>query len=69
MGGQSTITDITNIVLNPDHNALKSFIPDDIRNGASVFITALPASIEYIWQDGKVIDKDGKVILDCTLKR
>lgn len=69
LGGQSTITDITNIVLNPDHNALKSFILDDIRNGASVFITALPASLKFIWRDGKVIDKDGKVIMDCTSKK
>jgi hypothetical protein len=69
LGGKSQITDITNIVLNPDHDALKSFIPDDIRNGASVFITALPLSINYIWQDGKVIDKAGKIIMDCTLKK
>lgn len=69
LGGQSKITDITNIVLNPDHDALKSFIPDDIPNGAFVYITALPTSIKHTCQDGKVLDDKGNVIMDCMPKK
>ena len=31
-------------VLNPDHEALNSFVPDDIPNGAKVFISGSPAN-------------------------
>ena len=68
LGGESKIFDITSIVLNPDHEALRSFIPDDIPNGATVLITALSPSIEYIWQDGKLLDGKGNVIMDCRPK-
>jgi len=60
-----THTKVTEILMNPDHDALGSFIPDDIPDGAKVHIVQFP-SIQYTWQDGKVIDKDGKVIMDST---
>ena len=50
--------------LNPDHQKEKSFDTDFIRNGARVSLVGV-RSIRYIWQDGKVIDQDGKVIIDC----
>jgi len=65
---ENKITNITNIVLNPDHDALKSFIPDDIPNEATVKFTALPPSKEFIWQDGKVVDANGKIVMDCLKK-
>ena len=52
-------------VLNPDHGTLKSFVPDDIPNGASANIVSFPSSLAFIWQDGKVVDKRGKVIKTC----
>lgn len=54
----------TEFILNPDHDALGSFVPDDIENGARVHITGVEG-INYTWQDRKVVDQDGKVIVDC----
>ena len=53
----------------PDHDALQSFIPNDIQNGAIVKIVALPTSVEFVWQDGKVVDDKGNVIMDCMPKK
>ena len=47
---------ITDIVLNPDHDALGSFLPDDIPNGAIIFAHGA----RYIWQDGKLVDEKGR---------
>ena len=67
---------ITEMILNPDHNALGSFYLDDIRNGAIVTIGWDRESQrmrghkgKYKWQDGQVIDKDGKVIMNCRPKK
>jgi hypothetical protein len=64
---------ITKFLLNPDHEALRSFVPDDIRNGATVFITsAADASgglLKYEWHDGQVLDSNGHVAFDSTRKR
>jgi hypothetical protein len=58
---------VTDIVLNPDHEALNSFVPDDIENGARVYIIGLEG-IRYTWRDGAVVDKDGhKVDLKNSL--
>jgi len=51
----------TEVILNPDHEALGSFVPDDVRNGAKVFVAGID-NISYTWQDGKVVDANGKVI-------
>jgi hypothetical protein len=59
----------TEVIINPDHEALGSFAPDDIRNGAIVRFTALPPSKEFLWQDGKVVDKDGREVdVDMLIK-
>jgi len=50
----TVISDITSIVLNPDHDALKSFTPYDIPNGAPVTIMAFH-KVKYVWQDGKPV--------------
>jgi hypothetical protein len=59
---------ITEIVLNPDHEALGSFIPDYIPNGTKAHIYGIPY-IRYTWQDGKIIDANGTIIVDCSNKR
>jgi hypothetical protein len=52
---------ITHFELNPDHEALRSFEPDYIRDGAPVQIIGV-RGVRYIWQDGKVVDSDGHEI-------
>jgi hypothetical protein len=58
---------VTKFLLNPDHKALRSFVPDDIRNGAAVYAEGRTNSngsiIRDEWRDGQVVDKNGKVIL------
>lgn len=62
---------VTEIILNPDHDALRSFAPDDIPDGAQVtayvdlnsgFITAWDPL--YLWQsDAKlVVDRKGQCV-------
>jgi len=68
VGTEDESINVTNIVLNPDHDALKSFIPDDIPNGATENIVAFPPSMEFIWQEGKVVDKTSRVIMDSKPK-
>lgn len=59
---------VTDIALTPDHAALRSFVPDDIKNGAWVTINPVlhqpfnPRNLP-LWQDGRVVDRAGKVIL------
>lgn len=55
------------MILDPDHDALRSFERDDIKNGATVYLEGVPG-ITYIWQDGQVVDDKGRVILDCKRK-
>ena len=47
----------TEVILNPDHNALGSFVPDDIKNGSRVHIVQVPG-MTYTWQ------RDKKFIMD-----
>ena len=58
----------TRFLVNPDHDALRSFLPDDIDNGTEVAFADSKGDkvIYYTWQDGKVVDKHGKVIFACT---
>jgi len=58
---------ITEFILNPDHKALGSFKPSYIRNGTTTHIIGIKG-ITYRWKDGCVVDKSGKVIMDCRLK-
>jgi len=57
------------ITLDPDHDALKSFTTDDIPNGCDVRLRSLPPSTKFVWQDGKVVDNQGSVVLDCIPKK
>ncbi len=43
---------VKDIKLNPNHEAMNSFVPDDIKNGAYVTITGDRKNI-YTWRDGK----------------
>lgn len=56
---------VTEIILNPDHDALgsfDSFVIDDIRNGALVHVAGIQ-EIDFRWQDGELIpDVDEFVI-------
>ncbi len=65
---------ITKFLLNPDHEALRSFLPDDIRNGATVYwsegrTTPQGGLLKYEWRDGKVLDPEGKAAFDSRLTR
>ncbi len=63
-------TKITHFVLNPDHAALRSFKPDDIRNGAAAAINpTLRTGTNYLlrWQDGCIADKEGKVLFESRM--
>ena len=63
-----TNCNFTKITLDPDHDSLGSFVPDDIMNGAAVYIRGVPR-IKYTWQDGKCVDEDGRgVDLDELIK-
>ena len=41
------------VIFNPDHEAMKSFVPD-FPNGTKVFYPAEMPDIEFWWKDGKV---------------
>jgi hypothetical protein len=45
---------VTEVLPDPDHDALGSFLPDDIRDGTKIWIKGLSWG-EYIWRDGKPI--------------
>ncbi len=51
------------IILNPDHDALGSFVPDDIPNGAEVYIVQVP-NIHYTWQNGELIPNIDELVID-----
>ncbi|MFX0199968.1 MAG: hypothetical protein ACFFCW_27925 [Candidatus Hodarchaeota archaeon] len=67
---------ITEIKFNPDHDALGSFLPDDIRDGTRVgFIngnnTATSINTrggQYKWKDCKVVDTSGRIVLDLNVE-
>jgi hypothetical protein len=52
----------TEVVLNPDHDKLGSFIQDDIKNGALVLIVGVDG-ITYKWQDGEPIPNVDKEVI------
>ena len=52
----------TEVILNPDHDALGSFVLNDIQNGTRVsFINGVSLK-NHTWQDGAVVDADGKKV-------
>jgi hypothetical protein len=53
---------VNDVLLNPDHNDLGSFLPDDIRDGAQVYFAEQDLRIPYTWQNGKIVDKNGQEV-------
>ena len=53
----------TKVIINPDHDALESFVPSDILDGARVTVVGI-RDITYTWQDGKWIPDKGNVTTD-----
>jgi hypothetical protein len=47
----------TEMILNPDHDALGSFVADDIMDGTKTIFPGRFDTIEYIWQEGKAVLK------------
>ena len=43
------------IVLNPDHNAVGSFLMDDIENGTRMSLVVGDIAVRYTWLNGKLI--------------
>jgi len=67
-----THTRFTDITLNPDHEALNSFYPDDVRDGTPVFLRNVELkrdSDTFTWRDGQVVDKSGRVVFDSKSKK
>jgi hypothetical protein len=60
-----TQTELYEVHLDPDHDKEKSFLTDDILNGTQVRLEGYPLNGPenvLVWQDGKVIDIEGKVV-------
>jgi len=47
----------TEMILNPDHDSLGSFVADDIMDGTRTIFPGRLDTIEYIWQKGKPVLK------------
>ncbi len=66
----------TRFILKPDHSAMRSFLPTDVPDGVEVKLLSadlnqadsLPRGL-CVWQAGRVINKEGKVVLDCGLTK
>ncbi|MHC5060176.1 MAG: hypothetical protein ACYTFK_03725 [Planctomycetota bacterium] len=52
----------TEFILDPNHDEMGSFLPDDIKNGANVILLYDQGEFEYTWQDGKIIDDKGRAL-------
>jgi hypothetical protein len=57
---QTNLFRVTRITLNPDHVALKSFVPDDVEEGAVV--TDGHGQKIGVWHAGRVLDAKGNVV-------
>ena len=57
-----TQTELCEVNLDPDHDKEGSFLTDDILNGTQVRLEGVPLDVILTWQDGKVIDSEGKVV-------
>jgi hypothetical protein len=49
---------VKDVVLDPDHDSVRSFVPDDIHNGSKVYLN----DGHYTWQNGEVVDAQGREI-------
>jgi hypothetical protein len=52
----------TEFILNPDHDALGSFLPDDIRDGAKIYSINDVRTKGYTWQNGGPVDEKGRKV-------
>jgi len=59
-----TQTELYEVNLNPDHDKERSFLTDDIPNGTQVRLEGIPLDVILTWQDGAVVDSEGKTVLD-----
>ena len=50
------------MILDPDHDSLGSFFPDDITNGSTVVLVTGETGLRLRWQNGAVVDKDGREV-------
>jgi hypothetical protein len=52
----------TEFILNPDHDALGSFLPDDIRDGAKIYSINGVRTRGYTWRNGGPVDENGRKV-------
>jgi hypothetical protein len=52
----------TKFILNPDHDALGSFLPDDIRDGAKISYINGVKTRGYTWLSGRPVDENGRKV-------
>jgi hypothetical protein len=67
-----THTRITEITLNPDHEVLNSFYPNDVRDGTPVFLRNVEIKSDgdaFTWRDWHVVDDEGQVVFDPKSKK
>jgi hypothetical protein len=57
-----TQTELYEVNLNPNHEKEGSFLTDDIPNGTQVRLEGVPLNVILTWQDGYIVDKDGKKV-------
>ena len=64
----------TQFLLNPDHTALRSFLPTDIPDGTQVHFARdkdqrrFAASERCVWRNGKVLDPEGTMVFDTGVE-
>ena len=64
-----THTQFTEMTLNPDHEALNSFYPDDVHNGTPVFLRNVELEVDadsFTWRDGRVVDDNGNGVVNLS---
>ncbi len=52
----SSDIELISIVMNPDHDAMGSFLIDDIEDGAKVRLVGVPG--RFVWRNGKAVPED-----------
>lgn len=50
--------EVTDLVLNPDHEALNSFSTDEIPNGTVVKLLDISADLTFRWENGQIVGED-----------
>ncbi len=58
---------LTQFILNPAHDRLGSFVPDDVREGAGVTYEGAPEDrglLKGVWRKGQIVRTDGSLLKD-----